>query len=175
MIKMTFPEKLKHHAELAWFIVMLILVAIFVGWNIYGVTHGTSTTYRYGLPLFSGMPKNAQTAVIYFDSHPPANSSWEVVNGILVVNMTITQLKGFTPNIIIANTSQPVVIILHSPDVITGFFMRLPDGVININAPPGYDNYVYFVTPSQPGNYTWRDPEYSAYNFSYFTGILEVK
>jgi len=174
MIKMAFVEKIKEHAELSWFIVMLILVAIFVGWNIVGVTSGSSTSYRYGLPLFSGMPKIAQAAVKYFESHPPANGDSEVVNGVLVVNMTVTQL-GYNPNIIIANANEPIAIILHSPQVITGFFMRLPDGVVNINAPPNYTNYVYFVAPSTPGNYTWRDPEYAGYNFSYWTGILEVK
>lgn len=172
---MSFPENIKHHAELIWFIVMLVLVAIFATWNIYGVSNGTSTTYRYGLPLFSGLPKDAQNAVLYFDSHPPTNQSYEVINGILVVNMTVTQLKGYVPNVIIANTSEPVVIIINSPDAITGFFIRFPDGVVNVNSPPGYTTYAYFVTPSMPGNYTWRDPEYSGYNFSYFTGTLEVR
>lgn len=171
---MNFLDHIKEHAELVWFIVMLILVGIFSGWNIFGVTHGTSTSYRYGLPLFSGLPKSAQQAVIYFNSHPPSNKPYEVINGILVVNMTITQTSGYTPNIIIANTSQPIVVILYSPQVITGFFMRLPDGVVNVNAVPGTPSYVYFVTPTTPGNFTWRDPEYSAYNFSYFTGTLEV-
>ncbi|BAK54162.1 MULTISPECIES: proton pump complex quinol oxidase subunit SoxA [Sulfurisphaera] len=171
MIIMSF---IKEHAELVWFVVMLTLVAIFSGWNIYGVTHGTSTSYRYGLPCFSGLPKQAQQAVLYFNSHPPSGQSYEVVNGILVVNMTITQQNGFQPDLIIANTSEPVVIILNSPQVITGFYLRLPDGVVQVNAVPGTPSYIYFVTPPTPGNFTWRDSEYSAYNFSYFTGTLEV-
>lgn len=152
----------------------MVLVAIFTGWNIYGVVNGTSTSYRYGLPLFSGLPKQAQQAVLYFESHPPSGEPYEVVNGILVVNMTITQQDGFVPNLIRANTDQPVVIILNSPEVITGFYIRLPDGIVQVNAVPGTPSYIYFVTPSTPGNYTWRDSEYSAYNFSYFTGTLEV-
>ncbi|MCI2413995.1 MAG: cytochrome c oxidase subunit II [Candidatus Aramenus sp.] len=170
---MSFTEKLKEHAELAWFVVMLILVAVFVAWNIEGVAHGSSTSYRYGLPLYSGLPKDAQAAVSYFYSHPPEKGYSEVVNGILVVNMTVT-FKGYTPSLIVANESQPVVIILNSPQVITGFFMRLPDGVVNVNAVPNTTSYVYFVTPNTPGNYTWREPEYAGYNFSYWVGTLEV-
>ena len=170
---MSFLDRIKKHAELAWFIVMLVLVSIFSGWNIYGVTHGTSTSYRYGLPCFSGLPKQAQNAVLYFDSHDLGKQE-AVINGILVVNMTITQTNGFTPNVIIANTSEPVVIILNSPQVVTGFYLRLPNGVVQVNAVPGTPSYIYFVTPNSPGNYTWRDSEYSAYNFSYFTGTLEV-
>ena len=167
-------SSISEHAEVIWFVVMLALVAIFTGWNIYGVANGTSTSYRYGLPLFSGLPKEAQQAVLYFESHPPSGEPYEVVNGILVVNMTITQQDGFVPNLIRANADQPVVIILNSPEVITGFYIRLPDGVVQVNAVPGTPSYIYFVTPSTPGNYTWRDSEYSAYNFSYFTGTLEV-
>ena len=170
---MSFLGHIKEHAELAWFIVMLTLVAIFAGWNIYGVTHGTSTSYRYGLPCFSGLPKQAQQAVLYYDSHDPSQQQ-AVVNGVLIVNMTITQTNGFSPNVIKANTSEPVVIILNSPQVITGFYLRLPNGVVQVNAVPGTPSYIYFVTPNSPGNYTWRDSEYSAYNFSYFTGTLEV-
>ncbi len=168
---MSFLEKIKEHAEVAWFVVMLILVAVFVAWNIVGVTNGSSTSFRYGLPLKSGMPTDAQEAVNYFQSH--GGGSEEVINGILVVNMSVG-FKGFSPDVITANTSQPVVVILNSPSVITGFFMRFPDGVVNVNAVPGYTSYIYFVTPSTPGNYTWRDPEYAGYNFSYWTGTLEV-
>lgn len=174
MIKMSFKETLEHHAELIWFIIMLCLVVAYSTWNVYTVNSGTSTSYRYGLPLYSGLPEYAQKAVEYFNSHPPTNGYSEVINGTLVVNMTITQLRGFVPNVIVANASEPVVIILNSPDVITGFYMRLPDGVVNVNAVPGQPSYVFFIAPSHPGNYTWRDPEYSAYNFSYFTGTLEV-
>ncbi|MCY0850979.1 proton pump complex quinol oxidase subunit SoxA [Sulfuracidifex metallicus] len=169
---MNFLEKIKEHAEVSWFIVMLIIIAVFVGWNIAGVTSGSSTSFRYGLPLKSGLPENAQKAVDEYQSRP--DSSQEVVNGVLVVNMSVT-FKGFSPDVIVANSSEPVVVILKSPQVISGFFMRFQDGVVNVNIVPGYTSYVYFVTPSQPGNYTWRDPEYSGYNFSYWTGTLEVK
>jgi heme/copper-type cytochrome/quinol oxidase subunit 2 len=172
MIKMI--DKIKEHAELSWFIVMMILVAVFVAWNIRGIISGSSTSYRYGLPLLSGMPEDAQNAVKYFDSHPPVNGSCEVINGILVVNMTVTQPDGFHPDLIKAKPNEPIVIILNSPQVITGFFLRLPDGVVNVNAVPGYVSYVYFVAPSSPGNYTWREPEYACYNYSYWTGTLEV-
>ncbi len=170
MIKMI--DKIKEHAELSWFIVMMILVAVFVAWNIRGIISGSSTSYRYGLPLFSGMPKCAQEAVKYFEAHPKGYC--EVVNGILVVNMTVTQPNGFHPDVIKAKPGEQIAIILNSPEVITGFFLRLPDGVVNVNAVPGYVSYIYFVAPSSPGNYTWREPEFAGYNYSYWTGTLEV-
>lgn len=172
---MSLKEVLEHHAEEIWFAVMLVLVATFSIWNAVTISQGTSTSYRYGLPLFSGLPKDAQDAVLYFQSHPPQNGYSEVVNGILVVNMTYSQSKGFIPNVIVANAGQPIVIILNSPDVIAGFYMRLQDGIINVNAVPGQPSYVYIVAPSTPGNYTWRNPEYSGYSSSYFTGTLVVK
>jgi len=171
---MSFLDHIKEHAELVWLVVMLALVAIFAGWNVYGVTHGTSTSYRYGLPCFSGLPKQAQQAVLYYDSHDPSQQQ-AVVNGILIVNMTITQTNGFSPNMIKANTSEPVVIILNSPQVIAGFYLRLPNGVIQVNAVPGKPSYIYFVAPNSLGNYTWMNSEYSDYNFSYQTGTLEVE
>ena len=171
-------EKFLHNAELAWFVIMLIMVAVFFSWSVVEVTNGSSTSIRYGLPLFSGLPPFAQQAVINFQRHPPANGTSEVINGVLVVNMTAYQNSTFSdvfqPNLIVVQPNQPVVIILNSPQVITGFFMRLPHGVVDVNAIPGEPSYVYFVTPSQPGNYTWREPEYAGYGFSYMTGTLEV-
>lgn len=173
-----FRERIFHHAELAWFIVMLILVAVFFSWSVLEVTKGESTSIRYGLPLFSGLPPQAQEAVKIFNSSPPSNRTSEVINGILVVNMTAVQNGTFNdvfhPNVIVAQPGEPITIILNSPQVITGFFIRLPDGVINLNAIPGEPSYVYFVAPTHPGNYTWREPEYAGYDFSYMTGTLEV-
>ena len=160
-----------------WVAILFILVGVFSGWNIYGVTHGTGTGYRYGLPLFSGLPKQAQEAVLYFNSHDVGKQEAVInVSGIpiLVVNMTVSQVYGFIPNLIVANTSEPVVLQIYSPQVITGFYMTLPSGVVQINAVPGMANYEYFVTPSTPGNYTFMEPEYAGYNFSYWTGTLEV-
>ncbi|NON62246.1 proton pump complex quinol oxidase subunit SoxA [Acidianus sp. RZ1] len=170
---MPLKETLKEHAEVAWFIVMLILVGVFVGWNIVGVSAGSSTSYRYGLPLFSGMPKFAQNAVLQYEKDP--NGTIEDINGVLVVNMTVTQPDGYKPDLIVAQPGQPVAIIVNSPQIITGFFLRLPNGVVQINSPPGYTTYAFFYAPKTPGNYTWREPEYAGYNFSYWTGTLEVK
>ncbi|WP_174632619.1 proton pump complex quinol oxidase subunit SoxA [Metallosphaera tengchongensis] len=157
---------------------MLILVAVFFSWSVIEVTNGSSTSVRYGLPLFSGLPPEAQAAVKTFESSPPPNGTSEVVNGILVVNMTAVQNATFSdvfkPNFIKATPGEPIVIILNSPQVITGFFIRLPDGVVNVNAIPGTPSYVYFLAPNQPGNYTWREPELAGYDFSYMTGTLEV-
>ncbi len=91
-----FKEKITHHAELAWFIVMLIMVAVFFSWSVIEVTNGSSTSIRYGLPLFSGLPEQAQVAVKAFESSPPANRTSEVINGILVVNMTAKQNGTFS-------------------------------------------------------------------------------
>ena len=161
------------HAEEIWFAVMLVLVAIFSGWNYYNVLSGHSVSLRYGLPLFSGLPPQAQQAVKYFETHPPKEGYSEVIDGILVVNMTVMQYK-YIPNVIIANTSEPVVIILNSVNISAGFYLRLPNGVINVNSVPGVPDYIYFVTPNSPGNYTWREPEYVGYSSSYMTGTLEV-
>ncbi len=173
-----FKEKIAHHAELAWFIVMLVMVAVFFSWSVIEVTNGSSTSIRYGLPLFSGLPAQAQQAVLTFEKSPPTNHTSEVINGILVVNMTAEQNGSFSdvfhPNVIVAQPGEPITIILNSPQVITGFFIRLPDGVVNVNAIPGEPSYVYFVAPNQPGNYTWREPELAGYDFSYMTGTLEV-
>ena len=161
-----------------WFIIMYVLVAIFAGWNVYGVTHGTSTGYRYGLPLFSGLPKQAQEAVLIFNkSYVGQQEAVINVSGvsILVVNMTINQATGFSPNLIVAEPNEPVVLQIYSPQVITGFYMILPSGVVQINTVPGMPTYEYFVTPNTPHtNYTFIEPEYAAYNFSYWNGTLEV-
>ncbi len=165
---------IKEHAEEAWFIVMLILVAVFFSWNVYYILTGKSFSLRYGLPCFTGLPKQAQEAVKYFDSHPPPSGQYsEVINGMLIVNLTATQYN-WTPSVIIANESEPVVLIINSPQVDTGFYLRLPNGIINVNNVPGITSYVYFVTPNQPGNYTWRNAEYDGYASSYMTGTLEV-
>jgi len=161
-----------------WFIIMYVVVGIFSGLNAYIVTQGTNTGYRYGLPLFSGMPKQAQEAVLYFNSHDQGKQEAVInINGtnIVVVNMTVDQATGFSPNVIVANTSEPVAIQLYSPQVITGFYIWLPgEGVVQMNTVPGMATYEYFVTPNTPGNYTWYEPEYAAYNFSYWNGTLEV-
>jgi len=165
---------IKEHAEEIWFIIMLLLVATFFTWNVYYILTGKSFSLRYGLPCFSGLPPEAQEAVKYFESHPPPAGQYsEVVNGILVVNLTAVQYK-WVPNVIIVNKSESVVLIINSPQVVTGFYLRLPNGIINVNNVPGIPSYVYFVTPNQPGNYTWRDAEYAGYASSYMTGTLEV-
>ena len=147
---MGFLSNNKGQAESSWFAEDYLLVGVFSGWNIYGVTHGTSTGHRYGLPLFSGLPKQAQEAVLYFNSHDVGKQE-AVISEVLVVNMTVNQNSMFIPNVIIANTK-----------------------VVQINAVPGMANYEYFVTPNTPGSYTSEEPEYAAYNFSYLAGILEV-
>jgi|GEM_PF-339885 heme/copper-type cytochrome/quinol oxidase subunit 2 len=164
---------IKEEAEVLWFAVMLVLVIGFFSWTLVDLTTGVSTSYRYGLPLFSGLPAEAQEAVEYFQAHPPSNNS-EVVNGILVVNVTITQYN-FTPDLIQARVGEPVVLILNSPDLISAFYMRLPSGVINVNVVPGMPSYAYFLAPNSPGNYTWRESEYVGWGTSYMTGTLEVE
>ena len=147
---MSFLSNNKEQAELSCFTEDCNLVRIFAGWNVYGVTHGTSTGYRYGLPLFSGLPKQVQQAVPYFN-HYDTSKQEAVINGVLVVNITVNQNSRFIPNVIITNTK-----------------------VFRINAVPGMPNYEYFVTPNTPGNYTWVEPKYDAYNFSYLSETLEV-
>jgi len=164
---------IKEHAEEVWFIVMLVLVLIFFSWNVYYLSTGKSFSLDYGLPTYSGLPEQAQKAVQYFDSHPPSPGQYsEVINGMLVVNLTATQYK-WTPDLIVVNKSEPVVLIINSPQVDTGFYLRTPDGVINLNNVAGITSYAYFVI-NQPGNYTWRDAEYAGYNSSYMTGTVEV-
>jgi len=165
---------IKEHAEEVWFIIMLILVATFFSWNVYYVLTGKSFSLRYGLPEFSGLPPQGQEAVKYFETHPPPPGEYsEVINGTLVVNITAVQYK-WIPNVIVANVSEPVVLIVNSPQADTGFYLRLPNGLININDVPGITSYVYFITPNQPGNYTWYNAEYDGYASSYMTGTLEV-
>jgi cytochrome aa3-600 menaquinol oxidase subunit 2 len=164
---------IKEHAEEIWFIVMLVIVAAYSIWNAYYILTGRSFSIRYGEPLFSGLPKEAQSAVIYFESHPPNGGYSEVINGTLVVNLTAVQYK-WIPNVIVVNESEPVVLIINSPQVDTGFFLRLPNGVINVNNVPGITSYVYFIAPNQPGNYTWYNAEYDGYASSYMTGTLVV-
>lgn len=168
------PGFIGEHAEVIWLGIMLVLVMIFFSWSVIGVTTGSSTSYRYGMPLFSGLPSQAQVAVREFQASPPKDGTSEVINGILVVNMTVTQSNGFNPDVIVAKPGEQVVIIENSPDVVTGFYLRLPDGVVNVNTVPGVPSYIYFPAPSAPGNYTWREPEYGGYDFSYWTGTLEV-
>ncbi|MCG3110087.1 hypothetical protein L3N51_02384 [Metallosphaera sp. J1] len=43
--------------EKIWFVVMLVIVAAFVGYSFLGVVSGSTATYRFGLPLQSGVPK----------------------------------------------------------------------------------------------------------------------
>lgn len=165
-------EELLHNLELIWFIIMLTLVIGYFTWQVTIVQSGKDISYRDGLPLFSGLPKFAQNAVLAFESDPTHKVS-EVINGTLVVNMTIYQYY-FSPNVIVAKPGQPVVIILNSPNATAGFYMQLPGGVIDVNVVPGTPSYVYFVSPNQPGNYTWREPEYIGGGFSYMNGTLEV-
>ncbi|BCU66727.1 quinol oxidase subunit 2 [Sulfolobales archaeon HS-7] len=167
-------NSLVEHAEVIWFIVMLVLVVGYFSWSVIEIERGSSTSYRYGLPCFSGLPKDAQDAVLAFERDPPANHTSEVIDGILVVNMTVTQPDGFHPSIIVAHTNQPVTIMITSNQVVTGFYLRLPYGVVNINSVPNITTYVYFVTPQTPGNYIWHEPEYAGWNFSYWNGTLEV-
>jgi len=44
---------IKEEAEVLWFAVMLVLVIGFFSWTLVDLTTGVSTSYRYGLPLFS--------------------------------------------------------------------------------------------------------------------------
>lgn len=165
-------ERLLHNAELIWFIVMICLVVGYFSWQVSIILSGKNVSYRYGLPLFSGLPKFAQNEVIEFEHDPPSNLT-EVINGTLIVNMTIYQYY-FKPDLIVAKPGQPVVIILNSPNATAGFYLRLPSGVINVNVVPGIPSYIYFVAPNQPGNYTWYEPEYIGWGFSYMNGTLEV-
>ncbi|QGA68355.1 proton pump complex quinol oxidase subunit SoxA [Sulfolobus sp. E11-6] len=165
---------IKEHAEEVWFIIMLILVATFFSLNVYYILTGKSFSLRYGLPEFSGLPPQAQAAVRYFETHPPPSGQYsEVINGTLVVNLTTVQYR-WIPNVIVANVSEPVVLIINSPQVDTGFYLRLPNGLVNINNVQGITSYVYFIAPNQPGNYTWYNAEYDGYASSYMTGTLEV-
>ena len=153
---------------------MLIIIVGFFSWEVVQIQTGANVSYRYGLPLFSGLPKQAQEAVEYFNSHPPLNHTSEVIDGLLVVNMTVYQYY-YHPNLIVVQPGQQVVLIINSPQVITGIYLRLPHGVINVNAVPGIPSYVYFIAPKTPGNYTWYEPEYAGYAFSTnMTGTLEV-
>ena len=153
---------------------MLAIILGYFSWEIVQIQAGTNVSFRYGLPLYSGMPKQAQEAVTYFNAHPPVNHTSEVVKGILVVNMTVYQYY-YSPNLIKVTPGQQIVLIINSPQVITGIYLRLPNGIINVNAVPGIPSYVYFVAPTTQGNYTWYEPEYAGYAFSTnMTGVLEV-
>jgi heme/copper-type cytochrome/quinol oxidase subunit 2 len=154
MMGMGAASWIKKHGELTWFLVLLVLVGIFATWSLEEVVSGTSTNYRFGLPLASGVPR-------------------PLPNGTLVVNITAYQW-GYTPDVIVAKPGQPVLVVLHSRDVVHGFLLKLPSGTVNVDIVPGTLSYVFFYAPNTPGNYTWRCSEYCGIGHSFMNGTVEV-
>ncbi|AOL17370.1 quinol oxidase subunit 2 [Sulfolobus sp. A20] len=170
--------------EKIWFIVMLVLVTIFTGLSYFTIVNGSSATYRYGLPLASGVPKPLPngTVVIYMAAIQWAflpNNATEIIylpNGtmenISVTSQVITYVHGYPYIKVYPN--QPVLFILYSNNVVHGFYIRLPHGAQNVNIVPGINSYSFFFSPSTPGNYTFHCAEYCGIGHSYMYGYLWV-
>ncbi len=170
--------------EKIWFIVMLVIVAAFVSYSFLTVVTGSTATYRYGLPLASGVPKPLPngTVIIYMEgvqwAWVPQNAT-EIIytaNGtvvkIPVTSQVITYVNGYP--YIKVYPGQPVEFVLYSNNVVHGFYIRLPHGVQNVNIVPGIDSYSFFFAPTTPGNYTFHCAEYCGVGHSYMYGYLEV-
>lgn len=176
----------EHHGkdwEKIWFMVMMLLVAIFVGISYYSIVTGSSATYRYGLPLGSGLPHPLPngTVVIYMLAVQwafiPQNATEIIyVNGhmenISVTAQVITYANGY-PYLKVM-PGQPVVIVLYSNNVDHGFYIRLPHGAQNWNIVPGVNSYAFFYAPTTPGNYTFYCSEYCGVGHAYMYGYLWV-
>ncbi len=169
--------------EKIWFIVMLIIVAFFVGWSYTTIMAGSAATYRTGLPLASGLPKKLPngTVIIYMLavqwSWIPQNAT-EIIythNGSMEnisVNNIITYINGFPYIKVYPN--QPIEMVLYSNNVVHAFYLRLPHGPQNWNIVPGINSYAFFYSPSTPGNYTFHCAEYCGIGHSYMYGYLWV-
>ncbi|WP_240938895.1 proton pump complex quinol oxidase subunit SoxA [Metallosphaera hakonensis] len=170
--------------EKIWFIVMLVIVAAFVGYSFFGVVSGSTATYRFGLPLQSGVPKPLPngTVVVYMEgvqwAWVPQNAT-EIVytpNGTMmeipVSGNVITYINGFPYIKVYPN--QPVEMVLYSNNVVHAFYIRLPHGPQNVNIVPGINSYSFFFAPSSPGNYTFHCAEYCGIGHSYMYGYLWV-
>ncbi|QKR01138.1 quinol oxidase subunit 2 [Metallosphaera tengchongensis] len=163
---------------------MLVIVAAFVAYSFFGVVSGSTATYRYGLPLASGLPKPLPngTVVIYMEgvqwAWVPQNATelLYTANGTLVkvpvTSQVITYVDGFP--YVKVYPGQPVEFILYSNNVVHAFYIRLPHGTQNVNIVPGIDSYSFFFAPTTPGNYTFHCAEYCGVGHSYMYGYLEV-
>jgi len=174
----------KRDWEKIWFIVMLIVVIAYTGYSYASVITGSAATYRYGLPLASGVPKPLPngTVIIYMLgvqwAWSPINAT-EIIylpNGtmenISVTSQVIGYINGF-PYIKVA-PHQPIEMVLFSNNVMHAFYLRLPHGPQNWNIVPGVNSYAFFYAPSTPGNYTFHCAEYCGIGHSYMYGYLWV-
>ncbi|AWR96789.1 quinol oxidase subunit 2 [Acidianus sulfidivorans JP7] len=172
----------KHDWEKIWFVVMLVIVAIFVGYSYATIISGNAATYRTGLPLGSALPKPLPngTVIIYMLgvqwSWIPQNATEIVyINGVqhnISVNNIITYINGYPYIKVYPN--QPVVVVLYSNNVVHAFYMRLPHGPQNWNIVPGINSYAFFYAPPTPGNYTFHCAEYCGIGHSYMYGYFWV-
>ncbi|EZQ04935.1 MULTISPECIES: proton pump complex quinol oxidase subunit SoxA [Acidianus] len=168
--------------EKIWFVVMLVIVAIFVGVSYSSIISGSAATFRYGLPLHSGVPKLPNgTVVIYMLAVQwawlPQNAT-EIIyapNGtILHIPITnfVTYVNGYP--YIKVQPGQPVEMVLYSNNVVHAFYLRLPHGPQNWNIVPGINSYAFFYAPTTAGNYTFHCAEYCGIGHSYMYGYLWV-
>ena len=167
---------------------MLALVIAFTGYSYVSLANGTSTTYRYGLPLGSGLPKPLPngTLVVYMLAVQwafiPQNATEIIyVNGHME-NISVPQVIGYTqgydPGLSVpyikAMPGQPIVIVLYSNNVVHGFYIRLPHGTQNWNIVPGINSYAFFYAPNTPGNYTFHCSEYCGVGHPLMYGYIWV-
>ena len=168
---------------------MLALVIAFTGYSYATIVTGTTATYRYGLPLGSGVPKPLPngTLVVYMLAVQwafiPQNATEIIyVNGhmenISVTSKVFGYTEGYNPGnsvpYIKVMPGQPVLIVLYSNNVVHGFYIRLPHGTQNWNIVPGINSYAFFYAPTTPGLYAFHCSEYCGVGHPLMYGYLWV-